>query len=118
MYFYSPLLLGLRAKRHRRGSFFSLHPCRIGLPSVDMTVTSCFLKTNVQFASQMGPIPISVFVNVGMMYPVVGKSAANCGIGSVAFAVDIATCPFYVPTLILLALVSSGTCGAFGAIYR
>ena len=83
-----------------------------------MTVTSCFLNTNVQFASQMGPIPISVFVNVGMMYSVVGKSDANCGIGSVAFATDVATCSFSVPTLILFALVSSGLCGAFGAIYR
>ena len=82
-----------------------------------MMVTSCFLNTTVQFASQMGPIPISVFFNVGMMYPVVGKSAANCGINSVAFAVDIATYPFSVPTLILLVIVSSGTCSAFGAIY-
>ena len=53
-----------------------------------------------------------------MMYPVVGKSAANFGIGSVAFADDVATCPFAVPTMILVALVSSGPCGAFGAIYR
>ena len=66
----------------------------------------------------MGPIPISVFVNVGTIYPVVGKSAANFVIGSVAFDVDVATCPFDVPTLILLALVSIGLCGAFGAIYR
>ena len=51
----------------------------------------------------MGPIPIRVLVNLGMMYPVVGKSAANCGIGSVAFAADVATCPFAVPTLILVA---------------
>ena len=72
----------------------------------------------MQFASKMGPAPISVLVNVGMMYPVVGKSAANCGIGSVAFAADVATCPFFVPTLILVAPVSSGPCGAFSAIYR
>ena len=64
----------------------------------------------------MGPTPISVLVNVGMMYPIVGKSAANFGIGSVAFAADVVTCPFAVTTLILVALVSSGTCGAFGAI--
>ena len=76
------------------------------------------MDTTVQFASQMGPTPISVLVNVGMMYPVVGKSAPNCGIGSVDFSADVATCPFAVPTLILVALVSSGPCGAFGAIYR
>ena len=105
MYFCSPLSLGFRAKCHRLGSLFSLHPWIIGLPSGDITVKSCFLNTTVQFASQMGPIPIIVFVNVGMMYPIVGKSAANCGIGSVDFSVDIETCPFSVPTLILLALV-------------
>ena len=116
--FVHPLSLGFRAKRHRRGSFYSIHPCRIGLPSGNMTVTSCFLNTTVQFASQMGPIPISVFVNVGMMYPIVGKSTANCGIGSVAFSVDVTTCPFDVPTMILLAFVSIEPCGAFGAIYR
>ena len=33
MYFCSPLSLGLRAKRHRRGSFFYLHPWRICLPT-------------------------------------------------------------------------------------
>ena len=66
----------------------------------------------------MGPTPISVLVNVGMMYPVVGNSASNCGIGSAAFAADVATCPFAVPILILVALVSSGPCGAFDAIYR
>ena len=118
MYFCSSLSSGLREKRHRRESFFSLHLWRIGLPSGDITVTSSFLNTTVQFASQIGPTPINVFVNVGTIYPVVGKSAANCGIDSVDFAVDIATCPFAVPILILLALVSSGPCGAFGAIYR
>ena len=107
MYFCTSLSSGLRLKRHRRGSFFSLHPWRIGLPSGDITVTSYFLNTTVQFASQIGPTPISVFVNVGMMYPVAGKSADNCGIGSVAFAVDIATCPFLVPTIIFFAVVFS-----------
>ena len=66
----------------------------------------------------MGLIPIIVFVNVGMMYPVIGMSAANCMISSMAFAVDFATCTFAVPYMILIVLVSSGPCGAFGAIYR
>ena len=118
MYFCLPLSLVFRAKRHRRGSFFSLHPWILGSTSGDMTVTSCFLNTTLQFASQMGPIKISVLVNVGMVYPVVGEYAANCGIGSVAFAADVFTCPFAVPTLVLVALVYSGPCGAFGAIYR
>ena len=107
MYFRSPLSLGLRAKRHRCGSFFSIHPWIIGLPSGDIAVTYSFLNTTVQFASQIGPTPINVFINLGMMYPVVGESAANCGIGSGAFAVDISTYPFAVPTLILLEVVYS-----------
>ena len=110
--------MGLRAKRHSLGSFFSFHPWRMGLPSDESTVTSFFLNTRVQFASQMGPSPISVLVNNGMMHPVVGKSAANCGIGRVAFAADVATCTLAVPTLIVSALVSSGPYGAFGAMYR
>ena len=57
-----------------------------------------------------------MLVKVGMMYPVVGKSSANCGIGRVAFAADVATWPFYVPAFIVVALVSSGPCGAFGTI--
>ena len=65
---------------------------------------------------QMGPTPIIVLVKVGMMYSVVGKSSANCGIGRVAFAADVATCPFAVPNFIVVSLVSSGPCGAFGAI--
>ena len=53
-----------------------------------------------------------------MMYPIVVKSAANFVIGRVAFAADVATCPLAVPTLIVAALVSSGLCGAFWAMYR
>ena len=34
------------------------------------------------------------------MYPVVGKSAANWGMGSVAVADDFTICPFSVPTVI------------------
>ena len=71
----------------------------------------------MQFASQIGPTPMSVFVKVGMMYPFVGKPASNCGIGSVAFAIEHATCPFAVSTLIFLAVVFIWTDGAFGAMY-
>ena len=116
MYFCIPLLLGLREKRHSRGSLFSIHPWRIGVSSDESTVTSCFLKNTVQFVPQMGPTPISVLVKVVMMYPVVGKYAANCGIGRVVFAADVDTCPFYVPSFIVVALMSSSPYGAFGAI--
>ena len=71
------LLFGLRAKRHSLGSFFSLQPVMIVLPSGEITITSFFLNTTVQFVSQMGPTPMSVLVKNGMMYPVVGKSDAN-----------------------------------------
>ena len=66
----------------------------------------------------MGQTPMSVLVKDGMMYPVLGKSSANCGIGRVAFAVDVSTCPLYVPTLIVAALVSVVPCGAVGEMYR
>ena len=90
--------MGLRAKRHSLGSFFSLHLWRMSLPSGGSTVTSYFLNTTVHFVSHMGPTPMSVLVNYGMMHPVVGKSAANCGICRVSFAADVATCTFSVPT--------------------
>ena len=50
-----------------------------------------------------------------MMYPVVGKSAAKCGTGSVEVADDLSTCPVAVPTLICEPLVLVGTCRADGA---
>ena len=66
----------------------------------------------------MVPTPMSVLLNDVMMHPVVAKSAANCGICRVAFVADFATFTLDVPTLIVAALVSSGPCGAFGAMYR
>ena len=64
----------------------------------------------------MGPTPMSVLVKSGTIYSVVGKSAANCGISRVAFDADVETCPLAVPNSIVVALVSSGPCGAFGEI--
>ena len=61
---------------------------------------------------------MSVLVNYFIIYPVVGKSSANCVIGRVSVAADVATCPLDVPTLIVSALVSSGPSGAFGEMYR
>ena len=63
----------------------------------------------------MGPTPTSVLVKEGMMYPVVGKSDSNWGIVSIAVDDEFYTCPFDVPTLIFLALVLGGPCGADGA---
>ena len=68
---------GLRAKHRSLGSLFYLQPVRIVLPSGESTVTSFFLNTTVQIASHMGPTPMSILVNYGTMYPIVGKSAAN-----------------------------------------
>ena len=64
------------------------------------------MNKTLQSASQIGPIPINVLVKEGMMYPVVGKSAAYCGTGSVAVAVDLNICPFAVPTVIGVDFVS------------
>ena len=65
----------------------------------------------------MGPTPMIVLVKDGIMYPVVGKSAANCGICRVSFYADVSTFPLTVTTLIVAALVYSGPCGAVGAMY-
>ena len=78
-------------------------------------MTYCLVNNTVQSASHMDPTPTSVLGKDGMMYPVVGKSVANCGIGSVAVAGDISTCPLAVPTLIYEALVLGGPCGSDGA---
>ena len=58
----------------------------------------------------MGTTPTSVFAKDDMMYPVVGKSSANCGIGSVAVADNISTCPVAVTTLICEVLVLGVPC--------
>ena len=58
-----------------------------------------------------------VFVKVGMMYPFVGKSAFNCGMGSVVVAIELDTFPFDVPTLICFSVVSISLYDAFGAMY-
>ena len=49
---------------------------------------------------------MSVFVNVGIIYPFVGKSAFTCGMGGVSMDVEFATCPLAVPTLIFFPVVS------------
>ena len=88
---------------------------RIGLPVGENTVTSCFLKRTVQFSSQMGPIPMRVFVKEGMTYPVVGKSFCSCGMGSVAVAEEDPTWPLAVSTQTCVVVVSGFPCGATGA---
>ena len=52
------------------------------------------------------------------MYTVVVNSGSKCGIGSVAVAYGLSTCPFAVPTLICEALVLVVPCGADGVMYR
>ena len=47
-----------------------------------------------------------MLVNEGMMYPVLGKSADNWGMGSVAIAADFTIFPFAVPTVIGVDFVS------------
>ena len=66
----------------------------------------------------MGLARTSVLVKEVMMYLVVGKSSANCGIVSVAVTDKPSTCRVAVPTLIFEALVLGGQCGANGAVYK
>ena len=60
---------------------------------------------------------MSVCVKVGIMFFFVGNSAFNCGMESVAVAMELATCPFSVPNLICFSVVSIFSYGAFGAMY-
>ena len=90
----------LRSKRYIFGRFFYLHPVKIFLPSGNITTASFFVNKTLQSASQIGPTPISVLVKEGIMYPVVGNSAANWGMGIVAVAADFTICLFAVPTVI------------------
>ena len=57
---------------------------------------------------------MSVFLNAGMIYPLVGKSVFTCGMGSVAMAVEFATCPLAVPTLIFFLVACIFSYGALG----
>ena len=106
--------VGFKSKRHNIGRLFSLQPVRIGLPFGESTVTYCLVKNTVQSASHMVPTPTSVLVKEVMMYPVVGKSAANWGIGSIAVDDDFSTCPVAVSALFFAALVPGGPYGADG----
>ena len=64
------------------------------------------MNKTLQSALQIVTTPISVLVKEYMMYPVVGKSAANWGMGSVAVAADFTIYLFSVPTVIGVAFVS------------
>ena len=86
----------------------------MGLPPGYNTVTSCLVNKTVQSASHMGPIPTRVLVKDDMMYPVVVKSATNCGIGIVAVADDLSTRMLALPTIICEALVLGGQSGDYG----
>ena len=116
VWYISNSLVGFKAKQNSLGSFFNLQPVRIGLPPGDNNFTSFLVNKTVQSASHMGPTSTRVLVKDGMIYPVVGKSAANFGIGSVSAAENLSTCIVSVPTLICEALVLGGPCGSDGAI--
>ena len=103
---------------HSLGSLFSLQSVSIGLPPGEKTVKSFLGNATVQFALQIGPTPTIVLVKKRMMYPIVGKSDANCWIGSVVVADNLSTCTFAFTTLICEALVLGGPCGADWAMCR
>ena len=69
-----------RSKRNSLSSCFSLHPVRMGLTPGDNNVILCLVNKTVQSTLHMVPTPTSRLVKDGMMYPVVGKYAANCRI--------------------------------------
>ena len=90
----------------------------MGLPPGENNAKSCLENKTVQSASHMVPTPTIVLVKDVMMYPVVVKSAANCGVGSVAVSDNLSTFPVAMSTLICEVLVLGGTRGAVGEMYR
>ena len=62
----------------------------------------------------MGLTPTRVLMKYVIMYPVVGKSSANCGIGSEAVDDNLSTFPVTVPTLVCGTLVLGGKFGSIG----
>ena len=84
----------------------------MGLTPGENTVTSCLVNKTMQSTLHMGMTPTRVLVKDGMIYPVFRKYSANCGIGSVAVADNISTCPVAVPTLMFRLLVLGGPCRA------
>ena len=111
-------LVSFRAERHIIGSYFSLQNVRVGLPPGDNSITSFLVNKTVQSTLHMGTTPTSVLEKYGMMYPVIGKSSASCGIGSLAVSDNLSTFPVAVPTLIYVALMLGGTCGSDEAMLK
>ena len=93
-------LYGFIVNGHSLGSSFYLHPIRMGLPLGENTAISWLVNKTVQSEFHIGTTPTNVLVNDGMMYPTVGKYAANCGIVSVAVADDLSTFIVALPKLI------------------
>ena len=90
------------------------HQVRISVPRRSWTMTVSVLKVVVILASQSGLIPISVFLNTGIMWPVCGKSEGRCGKLRVAVPEEFCVCPVAVPTVIGLDMRVKLLVGALG----
>ena len=63
-----------REKRQSSAPAVSRQPVGLGVLSEAKTVMYCSEKVTVQYASHIGPMPINMFLNGGMMWPMVGKA--------------------------------------------
>ena len=91
-------------------------------PPLENRLTRCIEYGYILFLEHYGTVCVTDVSNtnecVGKIWHDLSRCMEVCCqflIGRIAFAADFATCPFSVPTLIVAALVSSGPCGAFGA---
>ena len=82
---------GINAMRHIFAQFGSRHPVMRGCCCGLQTTTYCFVKTTLQSASHMLPIPINVCLNNVIMCPVRGKSAGRWGKTNVPVPMEFCT---------------------------
>ena len=101
-----------REKRHRLSMAVSRQPVRMGVLSEAKTVTARFDKVTVQSASQIGPMPISVCLNVFMIWLVVGNSWTSWGMADSDVPAELATWSFAVTTFTFGAVVLVFVMGA------
>ena len=90
---------GCRAILQRRGSEFLRHPVSTGVPRASRTITAARVNVTVKSASHIGPNPIKVWRNPGIICPVIGNPDGSWGKFKSPVPVDCCDWPVAVPTL-------------------
>ena len=91
--------LGFREIFQRRGPEFSRHPVSTGVTRASRTITAARVNFNVQSASYIGPAPIKVWQNPGVICPMIGNPYGIWGKFKPPVQVDFCDWPVAVHTL-------------------